>query len=336
MPGADHRCRPGGGLEAAVSSATVLARLQAWDRRVQDHATWGRAWCRVRAWVRLAGAAVQRFTAAQGMRHGAAVAFYAVFSIAPVLVVVTGVMVWFIGDERAQGTLLEAVRQLIGPREAETMARMLSQRPALDFSFQHADSMASWLALGSTLLGASGVFVELKGALHAMLGEPARPFNWWYLLQVRLVAVGVVVGCGFLLSVAMVLQGVSLVALHFVADRWSLLAPVLEVAEFAWSWGVIALLFTIMLRWLPDIRLPWACAFGGALVSASLFMLGRWGISLYVAQTASQSALGAAGSFAALLVWIYWSSQIFLLGAAWAVVLRETRGSARAVPPAVA
>ena len=270
--------------------------------------------------ARLLWSALNRYIDAGGMRQGAAVAFYAAFSIAPLLVVVTGVMVWLLGSEAAQVAVLDAVSRLIGAREAKTLADLLTQRSLAPTSAQPA-IFGSWLALGVTLVGATGVFVELRSALQAMLGEPDGAFSWWRLVRVRLLAIGVVLGCGFLLSVAMLAQGLSLLALRWVALSWPLLAPLLVAAENLWSWGVITLLFALLIRWLPDSRLPMRHALGGAAVAAGLFMVGRYGISLYIATTATQSALGAAGSFAALLVWVYWSSQIFLLGAAVAVEL---------------
>lgn len=289
-------------------------------------------WRAARFWWGIAAQTLARFAAVNGMRSGAAVAFYAAFSMAPLLVVLTGVMVWLLGDVQAQAALLDSVRQLVGEQEASTLQAMLMERPRLGLSLQWS-AVASWLALATTLIGSTGVFVELRSSLQNMLNEPEPPFGWRYLLQARLIAVGVVLGCGFLLAVAMVLQGLALVGLNGISLRWPLLAPLLAGAELAWSWLVITGLFTILLRWLPDSRLRWHWALGGALLAASLFMLGRWGISLYVASTASKSALGAASSFAALLVWIYWSSQIFLLGAAWAVALRDSaRPSGRTAP----
>ena len=257
------------------------------------------------------------------MRQGAAVAFYAAFSIAPLLVVVTGVMVWLLGNDTAQATLLDALSGLIGPRETKTLADLLVPRGvAATGTISTAGALfGSWLALGTTAIGATGVFIELRSAVQAMLGESDGAFSWWRLVRVRLLAIGVVLGCGFLLSVAMLAQAVSLLALHWAASNWPVLAPLLAAAETVWSGGVIALLFALLMRWLPNHRLPMPHALVGAAVAAGLFMLGRYGISLYIATTATRSALGAAGSFAALLLWVYWSSQIFLLGAALAVEL---------------
>ena len=270
--------------------------------------------------ARLLWAALQRYLAADGMRQGAAVAFYAAFSIAPLLVVVTGVMVWLLGSDAAQAALLDAVSRLIGARETKTLADLFAQRPLAAVGAQPA-IFGSWLALATTLLGATGVFIELRSALQTMLGESDGAFSWWQLVRVRLLAIGVVLGCGFLLSVAMLAQALSLLALHWAALHWPLLAPLLGAVETLWSWAVIALLFALMIRGLPNRRLPMRHALAGAAVAAGLFMVGRYGISLYIATTATRSALGAAGSFAALLVWVYWSSQIFLLGAAVAVEL---------------
>jgi membrane protein len=279
--------------------------------------------------ARLLWATLERYLAAGGMRQGAAVAFYAAFSIAPLLVVVTGVMVWLLGSEAAQAALLDAVGRLIGARETQTLTDLLARRPVAGLGAQTA-VFGSWLALGTTTLGATGVFVELRAALQAMLGEVDGAFSWWRLVRVRLLALGIVLGCGFLLSVAMLAQALSLLALRWAAVHWPLLSPLLGALESVWSWGVIAVLFALMFRWLPDARLPMRHAFAGGAVAAALFMVGRYGISLYIATTATQSALGAAGSFAALLVWVYWSSQIFLLGASLAVELGHPAAPAQA------
>jgi membrane protein len=280
--------------------------------------------------LRLAWAALDRYLEAGGMRQGAAVAFYAAFSIAPLLVVVTGVMVWLLGSDAAQAALLDAVQRLIGANETKTLGDLLAKRPAAGLGAQPA-IFGSWLALGTTLVGATGVFIELRAALQAMLDESDGAFSWRRMVRVRLLAIGVVLGCGFLLSVAMLAQTVSLLALTWASTRWPLLAPLLGAAESLWSWAVIALLFALMYRWLPNARLPMRHAFAGAAVAGGLFMVGRYGISLYIATTATTSALGAAGSFAALLVWVYWSSQIFLLGAAVAVELGHPERVARDV-----
>jgi membrane protein len=270
-------------------------------------------------------AAVLRFAGAHGMRHGAAVAFYATFSIAPLLVVVTGLMVWLLGSDAAQAALLDALTRLIGARETQTLAGLLAQRQAAGGGAVLGGSAGSAIALATTIVGATGVFVELRAALHGMQGSPEDPFDWWSLVQVRLLSLGVVIGCGFLLAVAMVVQTATLIGLRFLVDIWPAAAALLVAAETLLSWAVVTALFSIIMRWLPSRRLPPRDTLLGAALSAALFMLGRYAISLYVETTALASALGAASSFAVLLVWVYWSSQIFLLGAALAVELGQAR-----------
>jgi membrane protein len=273
-------------------------------------------------WVwHLAWATLDRFGRSHGMAHGAAVAFYAAFSIAPMVVVVTGILLWLLGDPGAQTALLDALAKLIGARESATVAALMARASAPGL-VKGAPNLSGWIALGSTLIGATAVFVELRSGVQDMLGETPAAFSWWRLLQVRLLALGIVLGGGFLLSVALVAQTAALLAIHWASQVWPLLVHALAVAEALGSFGVIALLFTGLLRWLPDQRMPWRHAAIGAAVATCLFMVGRYAIGLYIATTATTSALGAAGSFAALLIWVYWSSQIFLLGAALAVELR--------------
>jgi membrane protein len=273
---------------------------------------------------RVLWAAVLRFSAANGMRHGAAVAFYAAFSIAPLLVVVTGLMVWLLGDAGAQAAVLEAITRLIGEREAHTLELLLTQR-ANNTSAPFGGLVGSAVAIGTTVIGATGVFVELRSALHTMQGRAEEPFSGWGLVEARLLSLGIVLGCGFLLAVAMLAQTAALVGLRYVVAAWPAAAALLGTTETLLSGLVIAALFAIIMRWLPQQRMPWRDALWGAATAAALFMLGRYAISLYVATTASQSALGAASSFAALLVWVYWSSQIFLFGSALAVELGRAR-----------
>jgi membrane protein len=208
-------------------------------------------------------AALNRYIDADGMRQGAAVAFYAAFSMAPLLVVVTGVMVWLLGNDNAQAALLEAITRLVGPRETQTLSELLVRHGST--TAQEAQAVVgSWLALGTTLIGATGVFVEMRSAVQAMLGEREGEFTWYRLLHVRLLAIGIVLGCGFLLSIAMIAQTATLLALKWLTTAWAWLSPVLIAVEMLWSWGVISLIFALMIRWLPNTRLPWRDVLIGA------------------------------------------------------------------------
>jgi len=279
--------------------------------------------------VALCVRAVNRFIECHGARQGAAVAFYAAFSMAPLLVVLTSLLVWVLGDQGANATMIDAVGRLLGRSEAQALSELLANAPRAASSLLSRERaggfsvVAPVVAVVTMLVGAVGVFVELRASLEEMLGRPPSRGSLWYLVQVRLMSLGVLLGCGFLLAVAMVLQTVALLAIRWVVGQTDVLGPalgpLLQVVELLWSWLVMTGLFALLMVWLPDAHLRARHAFIGAAVAAVLFLAGRYGINAYIAGTALRSTLGAAGSFAALLVWIYWSCQIFLLGAALAV-----------------
>jgi membrane protein len=315
----------------ATDTAGLVARL--WHRMVASAP--GRV-------ASLAVRAVNRFIECHGARQGAAVAFYAAFSMAPLLVVVTSLLVWLLGDQSANATMVDAVGRLFGPSEARTLADLLASAPTAAtrlLSHERAGGFAvaaPVIAVVTMLVGAVGVFVELRASLQEMLGAPPERGSLWRLVQIRLLSMGVLLGCGFLLAVAMVLQAVALLAIRWVVGQTDALGPalgpLLQSVELLWSWLVMTTLFSLLMVWLPDAHLRARHAFIGAAVAAVLFLAGRYGINAYIAGTALRSTLGAAGSFAALLVWIYWSCQIFLLGAALAVEI----GAHERVPHAAA
>jgi membrane protein len=274
--------------------------------------------------LRLVWAALQRFLRAGGMHQGAAVAFYAAFSIAPLLVVVAGVLVWMLGNDVAQSTLLETVSRLIGEQEAHSLSNMLAHRSvdSIGSIGMNAAALSSWIALGTALLGATGVFIELRAALQAMLGESAQQ-GWRRIVGMRVLAFGLVVACGVVLPIATLAQAGGMLALHWELRMWPQFAPLFEAIEVVWSWAVITVLFGFIMRWLALRRVRLNHALTGAALSAALFMLGRFAIGAYIGATATHAALGAAGAFAALLLWVYWSSQIFLLGSALAIELDQ-------------
>ncbi len=265
----------------------------------------------------------QIFINADGIRAGAATAFYGAFSLAPLLVILTGVIAWIWDDQTAQKAILDSLRSLIGVREADTLADLLAHT-----SSETSDKgalLGSIFAALTTILGASGVFGELRGALQTMFEQTPQKFHWFSLVRVRLAAVGIIIGSAFLAAVAMVVQTMAVGFVHWVSLAWPGVAGIVKAFEIVWSWLAIVAVFAMIMRWLPDTHLPWRPTLAGALLAATLFMVGRLAISYYIANTVIQSPIGAASSFVALLVWIYWSSVIFLLGGAFAGQLAKER-----------
>ena len=279
-----------------------------------------------RAIVTLNGT-MQIFLDAEGIQAGAATAFYGAFSVAPLLVILTSIAAWIWGDHAAQEAILNTLRDLLGEREAQTLAGMLHR--SLD-SISTGKAISGVLfAIATTLVGASGMFVQLRSALQAMAEQSPSRSAWQRFVRMRLVVIGVVLGCAVLVAVAILLQTVALGFVKWVSLEWPGLSGIVQVFELLWSWSVIVALFYVVMHWLPDKRFSFKATLAGAMFGGALFMVGRAVIGYYITHSIIRSSLGAASSFAALLFWLYWSSLVFLLGAAFAGQLTRNAAAKR-------
>ena len=243
---------------------------------------------------------------------GASLAFYSVLSLAPLLILVVGICALVFGAAGAQAQILEQFRQMVGGEGARAVETVLksAQKPASGI-------VASIIGLLTLLFGASGVFVELRSALNKLWDVEARtPTNGiWAFIKDRFLSFGMVLAIGFLLLVSLVLSA-ALGAAGKVFGNVGFLPPaVWEVLNFLVSLGVVATVFALILKFVPDIRLPWRDIWRGAALTAILFTVGKTLIGIYLGKAGVGSAYGAAGSLVVLVVWIYYSAQIFFLGA---------------------
>jgi len=240
---------------------------------------------------------------------GAALAFYTLFSMTPILVLAIALAGYFFGAQAAEGELVEQMRSLAGPNGAQAIQALLAaaRDPAAGF-------VATLIASVLLLVGATSVFAELKGSLDEMWGMGApRRAGFTMLVRTRLLAFGLVLVLGFLLLISLAVSA-ALALLERYAGAWGSSAA-LSVLSSLISFGVIALLFAVIYKMLPDVELSWRDVWIGALVTAALFTLGKHAIGLYLGNGAVASSFGAAGSVVALLAWVYYSAQIFFLGA---------------------
>ena len=242
---------------------------------------------------------------------GAALAFYTLFSITPILVLAIAVAGYFFGAEAAQGEIVAQVQGLIGPNGAHAVQALLAgaRNPASGL-------MATLFASVLLLLAATSVFVELKGSLDDLWGiEKTSQSAFSVLLRTRLLSFGLVLVLAFLLLVSLVVSA-ALALLERYADAiWGSSFEVLTtMASFA-TFAVIAGLFAVIYKTLPDAPLSWRDVWIGALFTAALFSLGKYAIGLYLGNSSVASSFGAASSLIALLLWVYYSAQIFFLGA---------------------
>jgi membrane protein len=269
------------------------------------------------------GETVAEWWSDDALRLGAALAYYTVFSLAPVLVIVVGVAALAFGEEAARSGLVEQLRGLMGPDGAaavETVIQKASRRESTSLQ-------AALLALGLTVLGASGAFGQLQRALNEIwdVADPRRGLA--ALLRSRLLSFGMVLLIGFLLLVSLVIAAL-IASLDVVLVRQvTLLQPLLGAVQFALSLGIATLLFAAIFKVLPDADVRWSDVWIGALATAVLFEIGKALIGLYIGNASVGSMYGAAGSLVTLLLWVYYSAQILFLGAEFTQVWARRRGA---------
>jgi len=263
---------------------------------------------------------------------GAALAYYTMFSIAPLLLIVTSIAGLVFGVEAARGEIVGQLEGLMGQQGAEAVQGLLESVS------EPAESVTATLVGGVLLLiGATTVFGELQAALDRIWRAPKRVDQGiWSLLRTRLLSFGMVMGIGFLLMVSLVVSA-ALAALGkwwgpLFAD-WQILANVVDLlVSFTFTTIVFAMIYKIM----PRVKVAWADVWLGAGVTALLFTVGKFLIGLYIGKSGVTSGFGAAGSLVVVLVWVYYSAQVFLMGAefTWAYAVTFGSRKAQATPAA--
>ena len=255
-------------------------------------------------------------------RHGAALAYYTVFSLVPLLVVIIGMIGLIFGQEAVQGYVVQQLATLVGPQSADAIKDMIQRanQPTTGI-------VATVVAVATLLFGASGVFGQLQDSLNAIWGvEPKEGRGMWGYVKDRFLSFAALLGTAFLLLVSLVLSA-ALAAFGKWFGGW-LPAPefVLQLLESFISFTVITGLFAMIFKVLPDARMAWSDVWVGAALTALLFTLGKSAIGLYLGKSDVGSAYGAAGSLVILLVWVYYSAQILLFGAEFTQVYAKAVG----------
>jgi membrane protein len=257
---------------------------------------------------------------------GAALAYYTVFSLAPLLLIVIAIAGMLFGAEAARGAIVDELGGLMGTDGAKAIQDLLeaTSRPSSSL-------LASLIGSATLLIGATTVLAELQSALDRIWRAPVQqPISGLFsILRARVLSLGMLVALAFLLLVSLVL-GAALTAV----GKWSgTLFPgmvlVLQALNLGFSFAVTTVLFASAYRILPRVRIAWSDVWTGAVVTAVLFTVGKYLIGLYLGRAGVSSGFGAAGSLVVILVWVYYSAQIFLLGAEFTWVYAHRRGSRR-------
>ncbi len=260
---------------------------------------------------------------------GAALSYYTLFSLAPLLIIVIAVAGMVFGQQAAQGEIVLQLRGIMGAQGALAVEGILqaSREPAKGV-------VATIFGVAILLLGATAIFAELQSALDRIwrVPVPQAESGIWYLLRTRLLSFGLVLSLGFMLTVSLVVSA----ALAALGKWWGGLFEgwdvFLEILNFAVSFGIFTLLFAVIYKTMPRASIPWRDVWTGAAVTALLFTVGKVLIGLYLGKSSLASGFGAAGSFVVLIAWVYYSAQIFLFGAEYTWVNANRHGSRVPMP----
>ena len=260
-------------------------------------------------------------------RLGAALAYYTVFSLAPLLVIVIGIAGLIFGDKAAEGAIVEQISGLVGEQSAEAIQTMLANART-----PSTGGLATVFGIVTLLIGASGLFGQLQDALNTIWGVEPKPGRGVLgMIKDRFVSFVALLGTAFLLLVSLVVSA----GLAAAGSAFKALLPapetVLHLLNASVSFAVIIGLFAMMFKVLPDVKIAWRDVWLGAAVTALLFAVGKYAIALYLGKSDVGSAYGAAGSLVIILVWVYYSAQILLFGAEFTAVYADAYGS-RIVP----
>jgi membrane protein len=272
--------------------------------------------------LQLCRATVEEFIADNALSRGAAIAYYTVTSLAPVLLIVIAIAGLVFGEAAAQGAIVGELSGMMGSTSADVLQSMIESA-----GHPRSGSVATLIGIVTLLATASGVFGEIQSALNDIWKIEPRSGTVSRLVRARLASLGLVATLGFLLLVSLVVSA-GLQAI----DTWTRahiagLLVVLQGLNFLVSLLIVAALFGAVYKVLPDKELEWQDVAVGALVTSLLFSLGKFVISLYIGSSALASSYGAAGALIVILVWIYYSAQIFLLGAEFTKVYAAAHGS---------
>ena len=256
---------------------------------------------------------------------GAALAFYSAFSLAPLLIVVIAVGGIFRADA-ARGAIFGRIAGVVGAPAAEAIEALLTSAHEPSTSF-----FAALVALVTMLIGATTILVEVQDDLDHIWKAPKREgSSLLAMLRARILSLGIILGVGFLLLMSLVLSAVAAAfqaysGLHLPGAA----LPLLYLWNPALSVGAITVLFAMLYKWLPNVPIAWKDVWMGAFITAILFSAGRFAIGLYLGRSAVASPYGAAGTLAVLLLWIYYSAQVFLLGAEFTCLYATHRADSR-------
>jgi membrane protein len=260
-------------------------------------------------WWTVAKEAVANWSSHKDARQGAALAYYSVFSLGPIIVIAIAVAGLFFGHEAVTSQVTSSLRGMLGETGAKAIEGMLA-----DASRPAAGILATVLGVGALLFAAIGVVVQLKDALNVVWEvEEPKQGGLWHFARNYVLSFAAVLALGFLLLVSLLITAGLAAAGKFIAPYMP--EGVLHVVSIVVSFAVVTALFAMMFKWLPDVSVAWRGVWVGALLTALFFEIGKAAIGFYIGKQGLESTYGAAASIVVVLIWVYYTSQIVLMGA---------------------
>ena len=260
----------------------------------------------------------------QASTLGAALAYYTVFSLAPLLIIAIAIAGLVFGQEAAQGQIFEQLRGLLGEASAKAMQDMVQNANAKPAT----GVVATLIGVVTLLFGASGVFGQLQTSLNAIWDVEPKPGRGILgLVRDRILSFGFILVVGFLLLVSLLLTAAVALVAQWFGGMLPAMEALAQILNFVLSLAVITLLFAMIFKFLPDAKIAWHDVWIGAFITAVLFTVGKVALGLYLGKSGVGSSYGAAGSLIVLLLWVYYSSQILFFGAEFTQVYANRFGS---------
>jgi membrane protein len=262
------------------------------------------------AWRDICRAAGAAWLADRAPSMGAAMAYYMVFSLAPVLILVIAVAGLVFGQAAAQGAIVRQLGDLMGVEGATALQAMIASA-----AHKRAGIVATLVGTGTLLVAATAVFGELQASLNVIWKVQRRRKALIALARERLLSLSLILALGFLLLVSLVLSAALTAFGQYLNGVFPGLPLILRILHLALAFGLMSVLFAMIFKILPDTLVAWQDVWVGAMVTALLFSIGKYLIGLYIGSSNVASTYGAAGALVIILVWIYYSAQILLFGA---------------------
>lgn len=261
--------------------------------------------------------AVELWIARNAFQHAGALAFYTLFSLAPLVIILVTIVGTVFGAEAARGEISAGISGLVGAQAAQAVEEAVRRS-----RLEEAGLLPTLLGVGALLFGATTVFAQMQSSLNQFWGVVAKPTRSGIFLFVktRLLSLGMVLIIGFLLLTSLVIGMAIAGVIQYADDRIPVPPALVAAIDLAASLLITTLLFAMMFKVLPDVQLRWGDVWRAALLTAMLFLIGQYLISFYLTRAAPASTYGAAGSLVMLLFWVYYSSMILFFGAAVAKV----------------